>query len=515
MLRIKCLWLFYLMAGSVLAQPSLQWAKTFGGTNSDEAFDILSTPDGGCLVVGEAASNDGTAFGNHGSIDAMVIKQNQDGSIQWKKMLGGPDWDGASKAILASDGSYMIAGYSASTAGDVSGNHGDFDAWIVKLDPNGNIIWQKCYGGTKREMAYTILETKDKGYVFAGFSASTDGDLTMNQGFYDAWIVKIDSDGILQWQRSYGGSHDDRFSSILQMADGGYMVSGSAGSADGNVSMSFGGPDYWLLRLNDDGKILWQKSYGGSGIDVGSAVIAAGNGRFYIFGQTFSEDGQVTGNHGLSDLWLIQTDSLGELQWEKSYGGSDADYPGGSLLDNGTLVLSGGASSNDGNLAQNTGGFSFWIFGVDNQGNIQWQNTYGGSEAEVCFGLSATQEGGFFISGYTWSNDGDVSGQHGAYDDYWVIKLAQKSSATEAPQFEGLQISPNPATTTITFSIPVKDIDYQGEIYDSAGRVMQQKHSEGARENLEWDISDLPQGLYFLKISNAISKPCLGRFLKE
>lgn len=499
-----------------VAQVELSWAKAFGGTNPDELHDVLLTPDGNYFVIGNSSSYDGDCFGNHGQSDYFALKLNTNGGIIWKKLLGGGAQDIAYSAQLTPDGGFIIDGFADSNSGNVVGNHGELDAWIIKLDANGNLVWQHCYGGTKYDEAYNILALKDGGHIFVGYSESDDGDLTMNHGFYDAWIVKIDINGEIEWQRSYGGSSDDRAVNVLPLEDGGYMVMGITASFDGNVLVNHGGFDYWLLRLNFDGKILWQKSYGGASIDVGSGLLPARDGGFYISGQAYSLDGQVSANHGLSDVWVLKIDSEGEIIWKRCYGGSNLDDPGEMIYaKDSTLILCGSAASTDGDVIGNDGGYDFWIMNLDLDGNILWQKTYGGSGPETGLGICQTVDGGFIAVGNATSHDGDVSGVHGDYPDCWVVKLSPSSSITHTPQQPELQISPNPAAEKIAFNIPAKGIDYQGEIIDVSGRVILRKPIEGTPERPEWDISALPSGLYFLRISNPSGESCFGRFLKE
>ena len=183
--------------------------------------------------------------------------------IQWAKCYGGSEYDAALSIQQTTDGGYIVAGLSLSNDNDVSGNHGGEDYWIVKLTSTGSIEWQKSLGGSGEDRASSVIQTTDGGYIIAGTSNSNDGDVSGNHGRDDYWIVKLSSTGILEWQKSLGGSGDDDANSIQQTTDGGYIIAGGSNSNDGDVSGNHGSDDYWIVKLAPSGSIEWQKSLGG------------------------------------------------------------------------------------------------------------------------------------------------------------------------------------------------------------------------------------------------------------
>jgi len=193
-----------------------------------------------------------------------------------------------------------------STDGDVNGNHGDADYWIVKLNSTGNIMWQKSYGGSSADYAESIKQTTDGGYIIAGFSESTDGDVTENYGYADYWIVKLNSTGNIMWQKSYGGSSRDEAFSIQQTSDGGYIVAGYSESTDGDVTGNYSEYDYWVVKLNSTGNIMWQKCLGGSGTDWAFSIQKTADSGYIVAGRSHSTDGDVTGHHGDADFWVVK-----------------------------------------------------------------------------------------------------------------------------------------------------------------------------------------------------------------
>ncbi len=198
---------FFILLASIPAQPAIQWQKSLGGSVSEVAQAIQKTNDGGYIIAGFTTSNNGDVSGNHGGGDWWVVKLNATGEIQWQRALGGTSTESAYSIQQTSDGGYIVAGRTHSNDGDVTGNHGDWDCWVVKLTSTGAIEWQKAFGGSSLDEAYSIQQTTDGGYILAGNSMSTDGDVTGNHGYFDIWVVKMNDTGAIQWQKSLGGGN--------------------------------------------------------------------------------------------------------------------------------------------------------------------------------------------------------------------------------------------------------------------------------------------------------------------
>jgi len=207
----KLLLLSNLLLYSIIinAQPTIQWQKSLGGPSTDKALCIQQTTDGGYIAVGYSNSANGDVTGYHGGTDGWIIKIDALGILQWQKALGGSGYDAIQSIQQTSDSGYIVAGLTLSNDGDVNGNHGSYDYWIIKLNSNGVIQWQKTLGGTDSEKATSIKQTSDGGYIIAGFTLSNNGDVSGNHGNgnYDYWIVKLYSNGSIQWQKSLGGTN--------------------------------------------------------------------------------------------------------------------------------------------------------------------------------------------------------------------------------------------------------------------------------------------------------------------
>jgi hypothetical protein len=243
----------------------IQWRKILGGSGAEEAFSIQQTSDEGYIVVGYSESNI--------SLDCFVVKLSESGAIQWQKILGGSGGEQWTSIQQTSEGGYIVAGSSYSNDGAVTGNHGDLDIWVVKLNGNGEIQWEESLGGSGEDNG-GLFQTADEGYIVAGYSESNDGDVTGHHGdagVSDYWVVKLSESGAIQWQKSLGGNDSDEASSIIQQtSNGGYIVAGSSLSTDGDVTGHHGDAgvaDYWVVKLSESGAIQWQKSLGGSDSD--------------------------------------------------------------------------------------------------------------------------------------------------------------------------------------------------------------------------------------------------------
>jgi len=401
----------------------IEWQKCLGGIYDDFAYSIQQTNDGGFIVAGFKESNESDMSGNHGAIDALVVKLNSSGDIEWQKCLGGTDYDSAHSIQQISDGGFIVAGRTRSNNGDVSGNHGACDAWVVKLNSSGDIEWQKCLGGTDNDYANSIQQTSDGGFIVAGGTHSNDGDVSGNHGRDDAWVVKLNSTGDIEWQKCLGGTDNDFANSIQQSNDGGFIVAGFKESNESDMSGNHGAIDALVVKLNSSGDIEWQKCLGGTDYDSAHSIQQISDGGFIVAGRTRSNNGDVSGNHGACDAWVVKLNSSGDIEWQKCLGGTDNDYANSiQQSSDGGFIVAGETKSNDGDVSGNHGVYDYWVVKLNSSGDIEWQKCLGGTDYDYAYSIHQTSDGGFIVAGNTASNDGDVSGNHGA-SDAWVVKL--------------------------------------------------------------------------------------------
>ncbi|MGB3453998.1 MAG: hypothetical protein WBA59_09225 [Moheibacter sp.] len=421
----------FLVAIGLSAQvPLIEWEKSLGGSLNEDAYAMEQTSDNGYILTGWTESNDGDVIGNSGH-KAWVVKLDMNGNIQWQKTYGNPAFFNIFFSIKQTiDGGYIAGGYSNKP----NGTPGDYDYWIVKLDINGNIQWEKFYGSSTSDVLSSVEQTIDGGYVIAGVSSGNNGDVTGNHGGSDYWIVKLNNNGDIQWQKSLGGTENDSANSIQQTIDGGYIVAGTSNSNNGDVTGNHGGKDYWIVKLSSSGNIIWQKSLGGTGNDYAYSIQQTIDGGYIVAGESNSNNGDVIGNHGESDYWIVKLSSSGNIIWQKSLGGSgnDVSYSIEQTQDGGYIVA-GESNSNNGDVTGNHGGRDFWIVKLSSSGSIQWQKCLGGSNDELARSIKQSIDGKYITAGYSYSNDGDITGHHGSYasTDFWIVKLSNCTSGLD------------------------------------------------------------------------------------
>jgi hypothetical protein len=212
--------------------------------------------------------------------------------------------------------------------------------------------WRRYFGGTNNDRAYAVTESHSGGYVMAGFSESTDFDISSSKGSYDFWVVKVGTDGEMIWERSFGGSGIDISYDILATRDGAYIVVGNTFSADTDVAMNSGGSDVWMIKLSDEGDLLWERNFGGGEFDAAQGVSQTADGGYVVTGNSRSTNGDTQGNNGENDIWILKTDENGQLQWQDTFGGSGLDFGFNTIqLPNRDLLVVGETGSTDfGNL---------------------------------------------------------------------------------------------------------------------------------------------------------------------
>lgn len=488
--------------------PPIEWQHAFGGSAAEQVKDILQTADGGFVFAGNTFSTNGDVVFNHGLSDCWVVKLDAQGNMIWKRTYGGSGDDIASAIEQTADGGYIVAGATISQDGDVTGNHGDNDAWVIRLNSFGDLLWQLALGGSDADGASSIAITDDEGYIVAGFSYSNDGDVLGNQGSADYWVVKLDATGAIDWQRTLGGSGYDEATQVQQTHDGGYIITGGSGSTDGDVDNSHGSGDEWVVKLDSGGNMEWQRSLGGAGDEVGYAIQQTADGSYITAGYTFSNDGDVSGYHGNGDAWVAKLSSNGALEWQQCLGGSNFEMARSidQTADGGFIVF-GQTQSSDGQVSGNHGGQlgDYWAVRLDSAGTLLWQRCLGGSNSDLGIAVLQASDQGYVLAGSSKSTDGDVTGSHGGYDA-WIVKLgADDVGVTELEMGTAFTLYPNPATDAVTIRFDrTSSAPLQLKLFDAAGRSLRPELkgiSVMGESDVQIALGTLPAGLYELRIN--------------
>ncbi|MEX0812831.1 MAG: T9SS type A sorting domain-containing protein [Chitinophagales bacterium] len=411
-----------LAAFSVSAQ-SIEWQKNYGGSNDDFVSSIQQTTDGGYIMVGGSESSDQDISGNNGGVDYWILKTDVNGNIEWEQNYGGSGDDFASSVHQTFDGGYVVAGSSESSDFDVSGNYGWFDYWILKLDANGNIEWEQNYGGSDDDYAASVLQSTDSSYIVAGYTSSFDNDVSNIYDWDDFWVLKLDANGGIEWEQNYGGTGDETAASMKPTMDGGYVLAGHSDSQDFDAPDNNGDFDFLVLKLDSSGNVEWGQNYGGSWEDEVFSITQTSDGGYIVGGSSESSDQDVSNNYGDYDYWVIKLDANGNLEWEQNFGGSGYDevYSVLQTQDGGYLVA-GDTESNDNDFSGNYGAYDSWLLKLDANGNIEWKQNYGGTLYDGSSEIIQTTDGKYLLAGVSESGDIDLTGNKGGFD-FWLVKI--------------------------------------------------------------------------------------------
>jgi hypothetical protein len=489
--------------------PAIQWQKCLGGTNYEVANSVQTTPDGGYILAGYTQSSDGDVTGNHGEVDVWVAKLSAAGALEWQKTLGGTNNEFSCSILCTVDGGYIMAGYTISINGDVNGNHGNFDIWLVKLSATGNLMWQKTLGGTGDDYAQSIQSTADGGYIIAGYTGSTNGDVIGNHGYSDAWVVKLSAIGAMEWQKALGGTSYDWATSIQNTSDGGYIVAGYTASTDGDVTGNHGSNDAWVVKLGTTGAMEWQKTLGGTGDDFANCIQPTTDSGYIVAGNTQSTDGEVIGNHGGVDAWVVKLGATGAILWQKAFGGTSDDFANSiHSMPNDGYIMTGYTVSTDGDVSGNHGSFDAWVLKLSATGTLLWQKTLGGTGEDRAYSIQPTTDSGYIVAGITASTNGDITGNHGNADA-WVVKLGPELSTTGFIK-EAIVVYPNPAKAMLNVQnnhqMPFEKI----VITDLMGKIVLTQTTNTNQINIE----PLASGMYLLEATSG-GAHLVSKFVKE
>lgn len=404
--------------------------ETIGGSKNDAFNAVTKTIDDGYIAAGYAQSNDGDIISKANiSYDFLVSKFSSENILEWQKHFGGSENDKALDIIQTLGGDFIVLGSSESSDLDVSENAGSKDFWLVKLSNNGMLLWEKSFGFLGEDYGTTLLETKDGGFLITGVldvSASNGQgnakSTIINHAGGDYWVLKTNNLGALEWSRYFGGSFTEIPLGIVETDNHNYIIVGSSDSNDFNISNNNGSYDFWMTKIAPDGSLLLEKTFGGSEIDEASAIIATNDGNFIIVGDTRSADKDVSKNNGAADIWILKVSKEGNLIWEKTIGGSSFEVAKAiyKTQDNGFLIA--GSSRSLDNGFQNKGQNDALILKIDENGNLLWQKTVGGSEIDFLFDVIELNNKSIIAVGESSSSDQDISENKG-FTDALIIQI--------------------------------------------------------------------------------------------
>ena len=505
--------LFFFVFTIQAQDPNILWQRTIGGSDYDFLSEIITTSDGGFAVGGYSRSNiSGEKSENsRGEEDYWVLKFDSFGEIEWQRTFGGTESDILGALKQTADGGFMVGGTSFSgISGDKTDpSKGYSDFWILKLDASGNIEWQKTIGGNGADEITEIIQTPDGGFFIGGSSSSDiSGDRTEpNYVYTDAWILKLDSNGNILWQKSHDFIENLRLSTIISTNDEGYLLGG----------YDYNPPVYYIMRINKDGFKFWERPFVADGFDILTNAIQTSDGGYVVIG--FS-DSNISGDktedsNGFDDYWILKIDSVGNIEWQNTIGGnlSDGCYTVIETPDNGYFITGYSDSEISGDKTENSlGSADYWIMKLNSVGIIEWQNTIGGSDGERVPKAVKNIDDSFIIAGQSRSNiSGDkTENSRGGYD-FWIIKHAQTLGLEENPFYNAITLYPNPVKNTLQLNTKDKTIN-QINIYTITGSKVLQLEVNTVSPIV--DVSSLATGIYYVQLYSG-KNVALKKFVKE
>ncbi|MBS1583399.1 MAG: T9SS type A sorting domain-containing protein [Bacteroidetes bacterium] len=503
------------------ANGAILWQHTYGGTQGESLVGLEESADGGYFLLALTASQDGDVTGAHGMGDVWVLKVSSMGDLLWQRALGGSADEffigGVNYFFFtdylapATDGGCFVACTTNSNDGDVNGGPlGAWDIWIVRLAPDGDLVWQRRLGGDNVDQVYAIRPAADGGVVAVAQGSSDNGDMVGHHGNGDVWVIKLSSMGAVDWMRTYGGSEDDLPLDLRLAPDGGWYIGAITNSNDGDVTLGAGqgNGDLWILKLDEAGDIDWQRVLGGPGTESNVFVRPLADGGCILASTTGSPDGgDVEGSHvdplameAYPDYWVLRLDVSGTVLWQRCLGGGREDHVVDLALSlDGGCVVHGGSESEDGDITGHQGSFDGWLVKLDGQGALQWQRILGSTGYDWPAKVIAMVDGGYVACGGIPVGDGDATGAgHHGGPDIWAVRLENDGTMVPEVHTLGLGLAPQPASDAVhlTMDVPVHDAPIS--IADMAGRTVLRTWMNGDRALLR--TGHLPRGVYMLTL---------------
>ena len=425
--------------------PQEEWNMTYGGIGDDWGFTVQQIINGGYIIIGWTPS-----YGN-GNDDVWLIKTDSSGNEIWNNTFGGSELDRGRNGEQTTDGGYIIVGYTESYS---SGNS---DVWLIKTNSNGDEEWNWTFGGSDDDYGLCIQQTTDGGYIIVGFRYFSGPE------YHDIWLIKTDSYGNMEWDKTFDITTHNYGYSIQQTSDGGYIITGYIYFPE---DQNF---DIWLIKTDSIGNLLWDKKYGKTGYDSGLSVKQTSDGGYILTGYTESY------GVGNGDVWLIKTDPNGGEEWNRTFGGPyfDEGWCVQQTTDEGYILTGRTESFGAGNQ-------DVWLIKTNSNGDEEWNMTFGGTEFERGRFVQQTNDGGYIITGLTESYGFGGS-------DVWLIKVATDNGENQPPNppiIDGptnCKVGKDITYTIFASDINGDDVQYyvdmgDGTVFNWSGCIPQENH---------------------------------------
>lgn len=519
---------FFLLCTGYATAQNILWENSYGGSRPEYLLDAIATPDQGYLMAGSTISNRSGDLqnGTKGDLDYWLWKMNANGDIEWQKSYGGSGMDLLQSVMMTPDGGYLLGGISNSDYGfdKKRPSKGDTDYWIIKVDAAGTEQWQRTIGGSGQEKLNSLALTADGGYLIGGSSSSKKvlpnaegqvdpyGKSENSRGNLDYWVVKLSATGAVTWQKTFGGKYKDELKCILPLAGGDYVLGGYSNSpASGDKTQdNIGIGDYWIVRINASGTMVWQQTVGGNQDDNLFTLSPTADGGFIVGGNSNSgsSNNKNKSNAKGTDCWIVKMNPQGEIAWQETYNFGQTDMVS-SIQENpdGSFLVAGYAQSEvnkntaaKGNFkpsADKEGISDYIAMRISKTGEKEWTKSVGSKGDEVLRKVFLTKDGGYLLAGTSFGGKSrdKKSGKGGS--DFWIVKLKDLGKPEQTP----LSISaiPNPVLDATKITINFSYSEGTATLYDLNGRQLEQVKITGTQE-IPFNLGNLPTGIYLVNI---------------
>ncbi len=396
---------------------------SFGGTDVDYSNFSMRLDNGNTLICGSTLSNDIDVTNSYGGTDAWAVLTSLNGDILWEKNYGGSSNEEFFKSLQMSNGNFLLGGTTRSNDFDVSINNGAEDIWLVSVDMSGNIVWESSFGGLGPNEFRSMCLLNNGNIAIIG-----SGDEITN-GMQDAILIEVDINGNELSSNNFGGTNVEIFTDIIQNSNDEIILLGNTDSNNFDVSNNYGLEDVWLVCIDELGNIKWEQNYGGSGTDLAYDIMLHSNGDYYILGHSESADFDFGNNYGQSDIFVMRVQDGGALVWAQNYGSSGVDEANSSLVETEEgILISGLVSINDNDVSDYFGGeYDGWLCLIEENSSLIWNQNFGGTGHDLFTNLSVSSSGNLFLTGSTSSTDLNLQNDpSNGSQDFWMIELQEQ-----------------------------------------------------------------------------------------
>ncbi len=464
---------FVLAAPAIGQPPDIAWSLTLGDIEPDNAFGVLELEDGGFVVVGSTFSYGG------GLSDVWLLKLSEDGQVEWEKTFGGTDFEWGHSIVQTQDGGFLIAG------GTYSGGSGGSDIWLLKTDSSGELLWDRTYGGIYDD-APAAIQVNSTGDIFIVGETGSFG-----AGSFDIWLLQLDSCGTQILSTTYGDQYCEVARDLILTDDGSCVILGDCNPYGASRHL-------WLFEVDSGGDVVWETTHGFyMDVDVRSLCVTPED-EYMVTGSTAAYSGN-------GDVWLVRLDLTGTVLWDSVFGGPYCDKGfAGCVTPEGDYLIGGSYSPNGIS-------FDFYLLEVDRTDGLEWQAHYGTEMLEEMFDMILTSDGGCIMVGYTQTKILHDTDLYIIKTEPLILDPQVRPDPPPPPDGFSFRIYPNPPVAAsiifLEFQLPVAGSVHL-ELYDLRGRrvsLIADQYLQAGVHTLEWNIastgSPVPAGTYFLKMN--------------